>query len=119
MKVIKSLLTTIQSLLLLYACIFLLNACKNDNPFINSSEKYDMNTENYRDLFKYVWKVLDKSYIFWDIKPTDWNEVYRRQFHKFQTLHTGMKNHHLDQKNLEQARKLFEETMGKTHRQPS
>lgn len=80
---IKTILVAIATL-----CGICITSCQEDNlEVINpNDQKFFL---NWRHVFESFWNGMNYSYAFWDIDPTDWDEVYREYAPQFDGLEFG------------------------------
>ncbi|MBB6500990.1 S41 family peptidase [Pedobacter cryoconitis] len=56
--------------------ISVLVSCRKELPQINQPERYI--TGNFSEAFEAYWNGMNNNYIFWDIDPTNWDDVYKK-----------------------------------------
>lgn len=79
-----------------------LNSCQEDNlDVLNPNEEKVF--IDWRHVFETYWNGMNYSYVFWDVDPTDWDEVYRVYAPQFEGLEFGVKEDSIA------AARLFEE----------
>lgn len=59
-------------------------SCREELPQINPPDKYPKG--NLSQEFDAFWNGMNNNYLFWDIDPTDWDEVYRTYKPRFAQL---------------------------------
>ena len=74
-----------QRYLFIIAALFAFAACREDYPDMQNP-RWDMNIYNWDQAFESYWNGLNYNYVFWDIDPTDWDEVYREYKPRFEAL---------------------------------
>lgn len=60
-------------------------SCREDIPQLNRPEDW-LFTGGYADEFEMYWSAMNHNYVFWDVDPTDWDEVHRIYKAKFEAL---------------------------------
>lgn len=66
-----------------------LTSCQEDNlDVLNPNDQKIF--LNWRHVFESYWNGMNYSYAFWDMDPTDWDEVYREYAPQFDGLEFGM-----------------------------
>lgn len=85
-------------LLLLAGGLF---GCRKEAPA--TMDPNDTSCSTWLDVFDSFWEGMNYSYAFWDIDPTDWDEVYRTYRPRFAELGEWNGEH------LEEARLMLEE----------
>lgn len=63
----------------------LLSSCREENPSVFNPQDEDVFT-SWDDVFESFWNGMNYSYAFWDVDPTDWDEVYREYKPRFKDL---------------------------------
>lgn len=67
-----------------------LTSCQEDNlDVLNPNDQKTF--LNWRHVFESYWNSMNYSYAFWDVDPTDWDEVYREYAPQFDGLEFGVK----------------------------
>lgn len=73
---------------ILLSIAVLLSSCREDNPAIlNPQDQKELRT--WGEIFDSYWNGMNYSYAFWDVDPTDWDEVYKKYKPRFEALETG------------------------------
>lgn len=80
------------------------SSCRKDMPELNTPEKYVAG--NLSEEFDAFWNGMNNNYMFWDVDPTDWNEVYRKYDPLFSDLDMR------DSSDVRKAYTYFEEMTG-------
>ncbi|MBB6500543.1 S41 family peptidase [Pedobacter cryoconitis] len=60
-------------------CILIITtvtSCRKELPQINQPERYI--SGNFSEAFEAYWNGMNNNYIFWDIDPTNWDDVYKK-----------------------------------------
>lgn len=71
-------------------CGICITSCQEDNlDVLNPNDQRIF--LNWRDVFESYWNGMNYSYAFWDIDPTDWDEVYREYGAQFDGLEFDVK----------------------------
>jgi len=52
------------------------SSCRKELPQINQPERYI--SGNFSEAFEAYWNGMNNNYIFWDIDPTNWDDVYKK-----------------------------------------
>ncbi len=93
-KKIKTILVAIAAL-----CGIGITSCREDNlDVLNPNDQ--KNFVNWSHVFESYWDGMNYSYAFWDIDPTDWDEVYRKYAPQFEGLKFGVKEDSIAAANL-------------------
>ena len=93
-KKIRTILVAISAL-----CGIGITSCQEDNlEVINPNDQRIF--ENWRHVFESYWDGMNYSYAFWDIDPTDWDEVYRKYAPQFEGLEFGVREDSIAAANL-------------------
>lgn len=67
-----------------------MTSCQEDNiDVLNPNEERVF--IDWRHVFESYWNGMNYSYVFWDVDPTDWDEVYRVYAPQFEGLEFGVK----------------------------
>lgn len=83
-------------------CGICITSCQEDNlDVLNPNDQKRF--VNWRHVFESYWDGMNYSYAFWDVDPTDWDEVYREYAPQFEGLEFGIREDSIA------AAKLFEE----------
>lgn len=91
---IKTILVTIAAF-----CGICITSCQDDNlDVLNPNDQKIF--LNWSHVFESYWDGMNYSYAFWDIDPTDWDEVYREYSPKFDGLEFGVKEDSIAAANL-------------------
>lgn len=91
---IKTILVTATAL-----CGICITSCQEDNlDVLNPNDQ--KNFLNWRHVFESYWDGMNYSYAFWDIDPTDWDEVYREYAPQFKDLEFGVREDSIAAANL-------------------
>lgn len=91
---IKTILVTIAAF-----CGICITSCQDDNlDVLNPTDQKIF--LNWSHVFESYWDGMNYSYAFWDIDPTDWDEVYREYAPKFDGLEFGVKEDSIAAANL-------------------
>lgn len=75
----------IKKISIFFLLIMAMTSCREDDPQVmnpNEQGRFDTWTE----VFLSYWNGMNYSYAFWDIDPTDWDQVYREYKPKFDKL---------------------------------
>ncbi len=76
-----------------------LTSCQEDNlDVLNPNDQ--KNFLNWRHVFESYWNGMNYSYAFWDVDPTDWDEVYREYGPRFDGLEFGEREDSIAAANL-------------------
>ena len=62
----------------------LFSSCRNED--INIYNANGNTAKNNVEIFDRFWTGMNENYAFWDVDPTDWDEVYRKYKPKFEGL---------------------------------
>lgn len=65
--------------------ILLATSCRDYGPDVLNPDKRN-SFENWSDVFESYWYGMNYSYAFWDVDPTDWDEVYATYKPQFEGL---------------------------------
>lgn len=80
-------------------CGICITSCQEDNlDVLNPNDQRIF--MNWRDVFESYWDGMNYSYAFWDIDPTDWDEVYHEYAPQFDGLEFGVKEDSIAAANL-------------------
>ena len=91
---IKTILVTIAAF-----CGICITSCQEDNlDVINPNDQ--KNFIDWRHVFESFWNGMNYSYAFWDVDPTDWDEVYRTYSPQFEGLEFGVREDSIAAANL-------------------
>src|SRR5271154_5957134 len=55
-----------------FLCSF--NSCDKFSPTVKAPTSYT--DDNYSNTFEAFWNGMNTNYVFWDVDPTDWNQMY-------------------------------------------
>lgn len=75
----------IRKIFFIAIAALLLAGCREEIPDMQNP-RTDINIYNWSQLFESYWTGMNYNYLFWDIDPTDWDEVYREYKPKFDAL---------------------------------
>lgn len=53
-----------------------ISSCRKELPQINQPERYI--SWNFSEVFEAYWNGMNNNYVFWDIDPTNWDDVYKK-----------------------------------------
>lgn len=67
-----------------------LSACQEDNLEVLNPNDEKLFAD-WSQVFESYWNGMNYSYAFWDVDPTDWDEVYREYAPQFERLEFGVK----------------------------
>lgn len=71
------------------ALLTTMSSCRDDAPYvINPNEQNTF--EDWSDVFESFWNAMNYSYVFWDVDPTDWDQVYVDYKPQFANLEFGV-----------------------------
>ena len=93
--------TKIKTILILIVtiCGACITSCQEDNlDVLNPNDQKVF--INWRHVFESYWDGMNYSYAFWDIDPTDWDEVYREYAPQFDGLEFGVREDSIAAANL-------------------
>lgn len=80
-------------------CGICITSCQEDNlDVLNPNDQRFF--QNWRHVFESYWDGMNYSYAFWDIDPTDWDEVYREYGPQFDGLEFGVREDSIAAANL-------------------
>lgn len=80
-------------------CGICITSCQEDNlDVLNPNDQRIF--LNWRNVFESYWDGMNYSYAFWDIDPTDWDEVYREYGPQFDGLEFGVREDSIAAANL-------------------
>lgn len=80
-------------------CGICITSCREDNlDVLNPNDQKIF--VNWRHVFESYWDGMNYSYAFWDIDPTDWDEVYREYAPQFEDLEFGVREDSIAAANL-------------------
>lgn len=84
----------------------LLAGCRKEMPDMQNP-RTDDNINNWSQWFESYWTGMNYNYVFWDIDPTDWDEVYREYQPRFQQLaEHGFEDSNINQNAFEMVMEL-------------
>lgn len=67
--------------------IALISSCREGyDPFMYYGETMKLAYDTYAGQFDFIWRNISTGYVFWDIDPTSWDEVYDEYMPKFTEL---------------------------------
>ncbi len=75
----------IRKIFFIAIAALLLAGCQEEMPDMQNP-RTDININNWSRLFESYWTGMNYNYVFWDIDPTDWDEVYKEYKPKFDAL---------------------------------
>lgn len=82
-------------------------ACREEDPIVlNPNDEIEIHFRSWSDVFESYWNGMNYSYVFWDIDPVDWDDVYREYKPRFEGLEFGNAEDSLT------VKKMFEEIAG-------
>ena len=80
-------------------CGICLTSCQEDNlDVLNPNDQKVF--QNWRHVFESYWDGMNYSYAFWDVDPTDWDEIYRTYAPRFDGLEFGVRKDSIAAANL-------------------
>jgi hypothetical protein len=94
-------------------CVCLIFGCQN---IVNLERPEDYGTSfddssYWERVFEGFWNGMNNNYVFWDIDPTDWDQIYRDYRPKFAALDNLDLDEHWDE-NFQRAKTYFIEMTG-------
>lgn len=92
-----------KRIVIIAACLFTVSlvSCRRTPETVLKPSEYYCST--WLEVFDAFWDGMNYSYVFWDIDPTDWDEVYDRYRPEFEQLGDW------SEETLDDAQRLFEE----------
>lgn len=75
----------IRNIFFIAIATLLLAGCRKEMPAMQNP-RTDAKINNWAQLFESYWSGMNYNYVFWDIDPTDWDEVRREYKSKFDAL---------------------------------
>ena len=75
------------TIVILCGLMGLFSACREEMPNMQNP-RTDFYIYNWPQLFESLWSGLNYNYVFWDIDPTDWDDVYSVYKPRFDSLAT-------------------------------
>lgn len=63
---------------------FSVTSCNELAPKVNAPQNYT--GDSYSDVFEGFWNGMNMNYVFWDVDPTNWNQVYSTYQPQFANL---------------------------------
>lgn len=93
-KKIKTILVAVAAL-----CGICITSCQEENLDVLNPNDQSIFLD-WRDVFESYWNGMNYSYAFWDVDPTDWDEVYSEYAPQFDGLEFGVKEDSIAAANL-------------------
>ena len=81
--------STLTAIIIISATLPVMSSCQDDAPYvINPNEQNAF--DDWSDIFESFWNAMNYSYVFWDVDPTDWDQVYADYKPQFASLKLGV-----------------------------
>lgn len=97
------------TIVILCGLMGLFSACREEMPNMQNP-RTDFYIYNWPQLFESLWSGLNYNYVFWDIDPTDWDDVYsvyKPRFDSLATATVGFENHEANVVGLKMLKTLL------------
>lgn len=75
----------IRKIFFIAIAALLLAGCREEMPDMQNP-RTNISINNWSQLFESYWTGMNYNYVFWDIDPTDWDEVHKEYKPKFDAL---------------------------------